>query len=122
MVQADASEVGLSAVLAQIKEGEEHPVLYLSREVVPKREELFHSRERVPSPKMGPGNTQILPALKEVHSSDGSFSIAMEAKSKETNSRVTRWFLSLQAFNFSVVHRPGQIHGKADALSRCDAL
>lgn len=44
------------------------------------------------------------------------------AKIKETNSRVTRWFLSLQAFHFSVVHRLGQRHGNADALSRHDTL
>ena len=41
---------------------------------------------------------------------------------KETNSRVTRWFLSLQGFNFSVIHRPGQRHGNADALSHWDAF
>ena len=43
------------------------------------------------------------------------------AKNKETN-RVTRWFLSLQPYNFSVVHRPGRRRGNADALSRRDAF
>lgn len=32
----DTSEVGLGAVLAHIKEGEEHPVLYLSRKLLPR--------------------------------------------------------------------------------------
>ena len=44
------------------------------------------------------------------------------AKNKETNGRITRWFLSLQPFNFSVIHRPGRHHGNADALSRRDAF
>lgn len=37
---------------------------------------------------------------------------------KDTNARVTRWFLELQNFNFSVEHRSGKAHGNADALSR----
>lgn len=39
------------------------------------------------------------------------------ARNKETNRRVTRWFLSLQAFHFSFSQRPGPCHGNADALS-----
>jgi len=74
VVQADASEVGLEEGLSAINGGEEHPILYLS-EVFAKREELCHSKERVPSNKMGPG---ILPDGKEVHSSNRSFSFAMD--------------------------------------------
>ena len=40
------------------------------------------------------------------------------ARGKDTNNRVTRWFLSLQRFSFSVVHRSGAKHGNEDALSR----
>ncbi|XP_053499839.1 uncharacterized protein LOC128619596 [Ictalurus furcatus] len=44
------------------------------------------------------------------------------AKAKDTNARVTRWFLSLQDFSFQVQHRAGTHHGNADGLSRRDAL
>lgn len=44
------------------------------------------------------------------------------AKAKETNARVTRWFLSLQEFSFQVQHREGTHSGNADGLSRRDAL
>lgn len=44
------------------------------------------------------------------------------SRNKDSNARVTRWFLSLQPFAFSVVHRSGAAHGNADALSRKDAL
>ena len=37
-----------------------------------------------------------------------------------TNARVTRWFLALQDFRFTVDHRPGREHANADALSRRD--
>ena len=42
------------------------------------------------------------------------------AGAKDTNARVTRWFLALQDFRFRVDHRPGREHANADALSRRD--
>ena len=43
------------------------------------------------------------------------------ASAKDSNARVTRWFLALQDFRFKVDHRPCKEHGNADALSCRDA-
>ncbi|XP_016141323.1 uncharacterized protein [Sinocyclocheilus grahami] len=40
------------------------------------------------------------------------------SRAKDTNARVTRWFLALQDFCFQVQHRAGADHGNADGLSR----
>ena len=37
---------------------------------------------------------------------------------KDSNSRLTRWRLSLQPFDFTVTHRKGPNNGNADGLSR----
>lgn len=39
-------------------------------------------------------------------------------RAKDKNARVMRWFLSLQPFNYEVVHRAGKEMGNADGLSR----
>ena len=39
---------------------------------------------------------------------------------KHTNSRLIRWALKLQAYNFEVIHRPGKRNQHCDALSRRD--
>ncbi|XP_076139108.1 uncharacterized protein LOC143122160 isoform X4 [Alosa pseudoharengus] len=122
IVQADASEVGLGAVLAQAHDGEEHPVLYLSRKLLP-REKNYSTME-----KECLAVTWALESLR-FYLLGRRFTVVSDhaplqwmARNRETNSRVTRWFLSLQAFNFSVVHRAGKRHGNADALSRRDAF
>ena len=37
---------------------------------------------------------------------------------RDTNSRVTRWYLSLQPYSFTVTYRPGASNGVVDFLSR----
>lgn len=39
-------------------------------------------------------------------------------KAKEPGSRVARWIVALQEYEFDVVHRPGKDMGIADTLSR----
>ncbi|CAM4562362.1 unnamed protein product, partial [Caretta caretta] len=45
ILQSDASEVGLGAVLSQMVGDEEHPILYLSRKLLP-REQKYAVVER----------------------------------------------------------------------------
>ena len=40
------------------------------------------------------------------------------AQNKETNARITQWFLELQHIRLKVEHRAGKLHGNADALSQ----
>ncbi len=42
----------------------------------------------------------------------------IKARAKDTNGRVTRWFLALQDFCFIVRHRAGASNANADGLSR----
>lgn len=41
---------------------------------------------------------------------------------KDLNSKITRWFLSLEDFLFQVQHCAGDHHGDGDSLSRRDVL
>ncbi len=40
------------------------------------------------------------------------------ARAKDTNARVTRWFLALQDFHFIIRHRAGTANANTDGLSR----
>ncbi len=66
---------------------------------------------------MGSPGAALLPPGPEVHNTDHT-PLQWMARAKDTNARVTRWFLALQDFHFEVQHRAGAANSNADGLSR----
>uniref|UniRef100_A0AAV2KZK7 SCAN box domain-containing protein n=1 Tax=Knipowitschia caucasica TaxID=637954 RepID=A0AAV2KZK7_KNICA len=118
LVQTDASAVGLGAVLAQGDPGEEHPVLYLSRKLLP-RETRYSTVE-----KEGLAIKWALESLRyyllgrEFDLETDHRALTWMNSMKDHNSRLTRWYLSLQPFLFKIRHRAGKTNVVADYLSR----
>lgn len=118
LVQTDASAVGLGAVLAQGKPGEEQPVLYLSRKLLP-RETRYSTVE-----KEGLAIKWTLESLRyyllgrEFDLETDHRALTWINSMKDHNSRLTRWYLSLQPFRFQIRHRAGKMNIVADFLSR----
>ncbi|GFU91784.1 retrovirus-related Pol polyprotein from transposon 297 [Trichonephila clavipes] len=120
ILQTDASEVGAGVVLSQRIEGEEHPIVFLSKKFS-KAERNYSTVERELA--------AIIFGLKRLkHYLDGQkFIIETDHnplrylnKMGSTNPRLQRWALSLQPFNFEIKHKPGRLHGNADGLSRLE--
>ncbi|KAG7478604.1 inhibitor of nuclear factor kappa-B kinase subunit beta [Solea senegalensis] len=118
LVQVDASAIGLGAVLAQGIPGEEFPILYLSRKLQP-RETRYSTVE-----KEGLAIKWTLESLR-YYLLGREFDLETDHRAltwintmKDHNSRLTRWYLSLQPFRFSIRHRSGKINVVADCLSR----
>ncbi|KAI2649246.1 Retrovirus-related Pol polyprotein from transposon 17.6 [Labeo rohita] len=118
LLQTDASDTGLGAVLSQVRDGEEHPVTYISH-------------------KLTLAETRYAPVEKEALAIKWAvlelryyllgcrFTLITDhaplqwmARAKDTNARVTRWFLALQDFSFTVEHRAGIAHSNANGFSR----
>ncbi|KAL0148088.1 hypothetical protein M9458_056628, partial [Cirrhinus mrigala] len=122
VVEVDASEVGVGAVLSQRSsaDGKMHPCVYFSHRLSP--------TER----NYDIGNRELLAvrlALEEwCHWSEGlgvPFIIWTDHKNleyiqsaKRLNSRQARWALFFGRFDFSISYRPGSKNIKPDALSR----
>ncbi|XP_054719150.1 uncharacterized protein LOC129228494 [Uloborus diversus] len=118
ILQTDASESGMRIVLAQMHNGEEHPVLYLSKKFS-KAEKNYSVIEKELA--------AIVYGLKKLaHYLNGQFfriqtdhsPITYLKKMMGTNARLTRWALCLQQFNFEIEHKSGKRNGNADGLSR----
>ena len=118
LLQTDASGVGLGAVLSQGKNGEERPVAYASRKLLP-RESHYAVIERE--------CLAIVWAVKyfHVYLCGQQFTLQSDHKPLKwlqqmanSNPRLMRWALELQPYHFQVDHQPGCSIGNADGLSR----
>lgn len=119
IVQTDASDVGIGAVLSQLEEnGEEHPIAYASRKLQP-RETKYSAIEKE--------CLAIVWALKyfKYYLYGQAFTIYTDHKPltwlntmKNSNQRLTRWILTLQEYRYEIHHRPGTQNKNADGLSR----
>uniref|UniRef100_K7EX43 Gypsy retrotransposon integrase-like protein 1 n=1 Tax=Pelodiscus sinensis TaxID=13735 RepID=K7EX43_PELSI len=118
IVQTDASDRGLGAVLSQEQEGEEHPILYLSRKLLPRELQYATIEKEALAAKWA------IEALR-YYLLGGTFTLITDhaplrwiQTMKETNLRIMRWYLALQPYKFEVCHRPGRTHNNADFFSR----
>ncbi|GFT00031.1 retrovirus-related Pol polyprotein from transposon 297 [Trichonephila clavipes] len=119
IVQTDASNAGMGAVLTQLNEqGEEHPILYLSKKFSEVEKRYCTTEKECAS---------IVFAIKGLHYYlDGNSFLVMTDhnplvwlnRNVSSNPRLMRWALALQPYNFKIVHRSGKSHKNADSLSR----
>ena len=117
-LKVDASATGLGAVLMQEHEGEDFPVAYGSRKLLP-RECRYATIEKE--------CLAIVWAIRkfefflygrvfEIHTDHKPLTF-MQAK-KMTNKRIMRWCMSLQEYRFRLVSIKGKENVAADAMSR----
>jgi hypothetical protein len=118
ILDTDASDVALGAVLSQIQNGEEKPIAYFSRTLQKAernycvtRRELLGVRDAIRHFKHYIYGTNF--TVRTDHSS-----LKWLINYKDPQDQVARWLLELSCYNFRVIHRPGDKHGNADGLSR----
>ncbi len=118
LLQTDASDRGLGAVLTQEIGGEERPVLYISRKLS-KRETMYSTIEKECLAIRWTVLTLRYYLLgREFTLCSDHAPLQWLHRMKDTNARITRWYLALQPFKFKVIHRPGTQMTVADFLSR----
>ena len=120
IVDTDASDFGIGAVLSQCQEdGKEHVISYASWLLTkPERNHCVTRKElRISSCYISPS----LPSVSDwctIHDSDWLRCIDMAKNFKSPEGQLARWLEKLQEYQFTIVHRPGLKHNNADALSR----
>ena len=123
-VACDASPKGLGAVLSQCdSSGAERPVTYASRSLAPAEKNYSQLDKEA---------LAIIYAVKKFHQYlyGRKFILYTDHKpliylldgakcvSAMASARLQRWSLTLSAYQYTIVHRKGELNGNADALSR----
>ena len=119
ILQTDASDRGLGAVLSQhAEDDQEHPVAYWSRKLLPREQRYSTIEKECLAIKLGVAAFQVYLLGRQFSIETDHRSLVWIERLKHTNNRLARWSLALQPFSFTIRHRAGKANGNADALSR----
>ena len=119
ILQTDASERGVGAVLSQTDdEGEDHPIGYFSRKLLPREEKYSTIEKECLAIKLGIQAFRVYLLGKPFTIQTDHRALEWLDRVKENNARLTRWSLLMQPYQYRTQYRPGRINGNADALSR----
>ena len=119
ILQTDASDRGVGAVLSQYStDNQLHPVAYFSRKLLPREERYSTVEKECLAVKLGIEAFCFYLMGRTLTVQTDYHALIWLDRLKDTNSRLTRWSLSLQQYKFTITHRPGITNGNADALSR----
>ena len=121
VLQTDASDRGVGAVLSQrMSDGEEHPIAYYSRKLLPREERYSTVEKECLAVKLGIQAFRVYLLGRPFKIQTDHRSLVWLDRLKESNTRLARWSLALQPYQFEVTYRPGSANNNADALSRVE--
>ncbi len=121
IIDCDASNNGLGAILSQKTENGEYVVSYASRTLT--KAERSYSATRKEMLALVWAVRTFRPYLygKKFKARTDHHSLKWLQSFREPEGQVARWLEILAEYDFEVEHRPGYRHGNADALSRKQA-
>ncbi|XP_041822887.1 uncharacterized protein LOC121628054 [Melanotaenia boesemani] len=117
--KTDASERGLGAVLLQGPPDERHPVAFISRKLFPREVRYSTVEKEALAIKWALDSFRYYLLGREFRLETDHKALQWIERMKDTNGRITRWYLAIQPFRFTVNHIPGKDNCTADCLSRC---
>jgi len=124
ILDTDASNIGIGAVLSQIQGEEEKVIAYFSR-VLNKAERNYcvTRRELLAMVDSMKSFRHYLLGCRFMIRTD-HFSLKWLMSFRDLEGQLTRWLEKLQEFDFEILHRKGVTHRNADGLSRreCEEL
>jgi transposase InsO family protein len=121
VVETDASDYALGAVLSQRDaDGFMHPVAYYSRKFQPAElnYDVYNKELLAIVASLEHWRPYLAGAAHQVRIITDHRNLLYFMTTKQLNRRQARWALRLSEYDFALEHRPGSLHGLADALSR----
>ena len=119
IVQTDASDRGVGAVLSQMAEdGSDQPAGYFSRKLLTREEKYSTIEKECLAIKLAVQAFRVYLLGRPFIIQTDHRALEWLDRVKENNGRLTRWSLFLQPYQFTVHYRPGKRNANADTLSR----
>ena len=123
ILQTDASNYGVGAVLSQTDaDGLEHPIAYFSRKLLDREQKYSTIEKECLAIKLAIKAFQMYLLGRPFIIQTDHRTLQWLSNVKDENSRLARWSLALQPYQFNIEHRRGRANANADSLSRVPNL
>lgn len=121
ILDVDASDIGIGAVLHQVQGGQEKVIAYASRALnTAESNYCITEKELLAVRYFIEYFRQYLLGRRFLVRSDHQ-SLVWLFRLKEPRGKIARWIEILSQYDFAVQYRPGKHQGHCDALSRCES-
>lgn len=117
-IQTDASDVGIGAVLTQGEGDEERVIAYMSKKLTAAQRKYTTTERECLAVLEAIGNFKSYVEGARFKVITDHASLLWLRNLKDPSSRLARWALRMQEYDFELVHRRGKLNVVADALSR----
>lgn len=112
----DASGRGLGAMLFQKFEREEYPIIYLNHKLTPTETKCSTIEREALAVKWALDTLRYYLLGAPFNLVTDHAPLTCPNRMKDSNARLTRWYLSLQPFKFQVSYKKGTTNANADFL------
>ncbi len=120
MVEADASEGAIGAVLSQKQNGKWHPVVFMSKSLsaTERNYEIYDKELLTIMLALNEWHHYLMGAAVDVEIWTDHQNLQYFQKPQKLNRRQARWVTELAEYHFALHHKLGTLNKKADLLSR----
>jgi len=118
LLDTDASNVAVGAVLSQETDGHEHVIAYMSKALNKHEESYCTTRKELLAVVVALKNFHPYLYGQKIHLRTDNAAVSWLRSLKIPSGQIARWLETLGTYNLKVSHRSGTKHSNADALSR----
>ena len=118
IIQTDASDVAVGAVLTQIFDDGEHPISYASSTLSAVESRYSAVEKECLAVRFGIDQFHTYIEGRKFTIQTDHAALEYLDNMKTNNNKLWRWKCALAAYDFNIKHRPGKENSNADALSR----
>ena len=121
VLDTDASNVGIGAVLSQVQDGKEKVIAYGSKKLDKQQQRYSVTRRELLAVVTFIHQFRHYLVGKKFLLRTDHGSLRWLFAFKDPQGQLARWLESLSQYSFDIQHRPGEKHKNADSLSRRDS-
>ncbi len=117
-ITTDASNTGVAAVLSQIQDEQERAIAYAGTSLTPPQRNWSTTDRELYGVIFGLKHFDMYVRYSKVEIITDHAALQYLTKQAPKGGKYNRWLMFLQAYDYTIAHRPGRTIGNADALSR----